>query len=81
MGAWGPRSFGNDCAHDWLAELDGIRSLRAPLARVIKRTTTACIAVDDASAVIAAAEAKLVGERDDTWDLTRRTVAIRYVTT
>lgn len=37
--------------------------------------------MDDASAVIAAAEATLVVERDDTWDLTRRTVAIRYVTT
>jgi hypothetical protein len=56
MGAWGPRSFDNDSAHDWLAELDGIRSLRATLERVIKRKATADIDVDDASAVIAAAE-------------------------
>lgn len=56
MGAWGPRSFDNDSAQDWLAELDGIRSLRRTLERVIKAKPKAYIDVDDASAVIAAGE-------------------------
>jgi hypothetical protein len=56
MGAWGPRSFDNDSAHDWLADLAGIRSLRGTLDRIIKARPSAYIDVDDASAVIAAGE-------------------------
>jgi len=56
MGAWGPGSFDNDSAHDWLGDLGGIRDLRKTLERVIKAKRAAYIDVDDASAVIAAAE-------------------------
>lgn len=54
MSAWGSRSFENDSACDWLAELAGIRALRATLTRVVK--AKAASDVDDASAAIAAAE-------------------------
>jgi len=56
MGAWGHRSFDNDSAQDWLAELGGIRDLRRAFERVMRAKPTAYIEVDDASAVIAAAE-------------------------
>ncbi|HEY4178242.1 MAG TPA: DUF4259 domain-containing protein [Kofleriaceae bacterium] len=54
MGAWGPRSFENDNALDWLGELAGIRSVRTTLTRALK--AKGYLDVDDACAAIAAAE-------------------------
>lgn len=56
MGAWGHRSFENDGALDWIAELSGGKAgaLTRTLERIVNRRQVAD--VDDASAAIAAAE-------------------------
>lgn len=53
MGAWGHGSFQNDCALDWLAELEagGIEAIREAL----QPSAHEYIEVDDASNAIAAA--------------------------
>lgn len=54
MGAWGSGAFENDGALDWLGELRGVASLRRTLGKAEKGRRA--LEVDDASAVIAAAE-------------------------
>ena len=58
MGAWGHRSFENDGALDWLADLQvqGVRLIRRTLAGVARAKAKGWIDVDDAQAAIAAAE-------------------------
>jgi hypothetical protein len=59
MGAWGPGSFDNDSALDWLSmefEPEGASAVIAALKRVANLTDDAYLDVDDASAAVAAAE-------------------------
>jgi Domain of unknown function (DUF4259) len=55
MGAWGPGSFENDDALDWLNELVEGSGLR-PVSAALGRTTGEYVEAPDASAAVAAAE-------------------------
>jgi hypothetical protein len=58
MGAWGPCSFENDGALDWVAELGpgGLEAIRGALKAVVQAGAHTYIDVDDANFAIAAAE-------------------------
>jgi hypothetical protein len=68
MGAWGPGSFDNDSALDWLSmefEPEGASAVIAALKRVANLTDDAYLDVDDASAAVAAAEIFAAARNDD----------------
>jgi hypothetical protein len=58
MGAWGEKTFENDSALDWLAELEagGVAVLRGTLSRVADTDEDAYLDVDNGTSAIAAAE-------------------------
>jgi hypothetical protein len=69
MGAWGPGSFENDSAMDWLSDLGAgeVEIVRETLARAADAEDDDYVDVDDASAALAAAEmvAAALGKGDE----------------